>query len=72
MKKVYYDFVDGTDNEYDHPRFFKDSQDHAEEANRMKWRQYIKEEICKMEIRRVWKGIKRREVLRDRMIIGGR
>ena len=65
MKKVDYAFVGGISNEYDHPEFFKDAWDHPEEEDRMKWRQSIKKDIGDTESRRVWKGIKRRDIPRD-------
>ena len=38
----------------------------------MKWREAIKKEIGNMENRRVWKGIKRRDIPSDRRLIGSR
>ena len=72
MKNVDCAFVGGTSNEYDHPEFFKDAWDHPEEEDRMKWREAIKKEIGDMESRRVWKGIKRRDIPSDRRLIGSR
>ena len=72
MKNVDCAFVGGTSNEYDHSEFFKDSWDHPEEEDRMKWREAIKKEIIYMRSRRVWKGIKRREIPSDRRLIENR
>ena len=45
MKNVDCTFVVGTRNEYDHPEYFDDACNHAEEEVRMKWRKAIKKEI---------------------------
>ena len=72
MKNVDWAFVGGTGDEYNLPEFFKDAWDHPEEEDRMKWREAIKKEIGDMESRRVWKGIKRRDIPSDKRLIGSR